>query len=145
MKPKPASFSLLPFSKSVFQSFCSRLLFIIEVSCILRGKKGDISLTGPLGSFSLSIFFETMLLICVFELILNPSFFVNKNSLFKCPVSFEQKGNENFENFGLDINTSYFHLRLQLSCMATCRRKLMHSFSLTALEKQHPQWWPPRA
>lgn len=136
MKPKPASFSLLPLSKAVFQSFCSRLLFIIEVSCSLRGKKGDISLAGPLGSFSLSLFFssKTMLLICVFELILNPSFFVNKNSLFKCPVSFEQKGYENFENFRLDINTFYFHLRLQLSCMATCRRKLMHSFSLTALE-----------
>lgn len=73
MKPKSTFFSLPSFSKGVFQSLYSRLLFIIEVSCSLRGKKRNISLTGPPGSSSLSLFFETMLLICVSELILNPS------------------------------------------------------------------------
>ena len=45
----------------------------MEVNCSLRGKKGDSSLGASRG-FGLTLSFETVLVICVSDLILNPAF-----------------------------------------------------------------------
>lgn len=91
------------------------------MSCVLRRIKGDISFEAS-GGFRLTLSFESMLLMCMTDFILNLALSI-KNHLLKCPVSLESKENENLETFIVDINTSCLHPRFLLSCMGmeACR------------------------